>query len=223
MKAANATKTALIIIDVQNGFLHPTHWGTSRSTPDCEENIALLLTAARAHNKKQGGGGGGGNPSFVAVCHVHHHSIYPGSLLHPGAQVEIDGQTLDAVQPLSFARPEAGEKVFVKNVNSSFVGTELEAYLRSQGARQLVIAGLTTDHCVSTTTRMANNLRVVSAAGPGGELDEGDIVLAGDACATFAKGSFDAETVHSVNLASLNDEFAQVERTRDVLRVVFGV
>ncbi|KAI4864705.1 Isochorismatase hydrolase [Hypoxylon rubiginosum] len=217
MKAAGVAKTALIIIDVQNGFLHPTHWGTSRSTPGCEENIALLLSAAREHNKKQGGG-----PSVVAICHVHHHSIYPDSLLHPGAQIEIDGQAVDAVQPLPFARPEPDEKIFIKNVNSSFIGTELEAYLRSQGVGQLIIAGLTTDHCVSTTTRMASNLRVVSTTGPDGGLDEGDIVLAGDACATFAKGGFDAETVHGVNLASLDGEFAQVEQTQDVLRVVFG-
>ncbi|KAI6087646.1 Isochorismatase hydrolase [Hypoxylon rubiginosum] len=214
MKAANDTKTALIIIDVQNGFLHPTHWGSSRSTPNCEENIALLLNAAREHNKKQG--------DIVAICHVHHHSIYPDSVLHPGAHIEIDGQVLEAVQPLSFARPEPGEKIFVKNVNSSFIGTELEAYLRSEGVRQLIIVGLTTDHCVSTTTRMANNLRIVSTTGPSGELDEGDIIVAGDACATFAKGDYSAETVHSVNLVSLNEEFAQVERTQDVLRVVFG-
>ncbi|KAI1775855.1 Isochorismatase hydrolase [Hypoxylon cercidicola] len=221
MKPADATKTALLVIDVQNGLLHPTHWGPSRSTPDCEENIALLLSAVREHNKKQGGGPESSSNS-VAICHVHHHSIYPNSPLRPGDQIEINGQILDAVQPMSVARPEPGEKIFVKNVNSSFIGTELEAYLRGQGVRQLIIVGLTTDQCVSTTTRMASNLRVVSITSPNGDLDEGDIILAGDACATFAKGGYDAETVHGVNLASLNEEFAQVERTQDVLRVVFG-
>ncbi|OTB03881.1 hypothetical protein M426DRAFT_59581 [Hypoxylon sp. CI-4A] len=221
MKSINAAKTALIIIDVQNGFLHSAHWGPSRSTPECEENIARLLKAAREHNQKQGKEPQR-EPNTVTICHVHHHSIYPESVLYPGAQVEIDGRLLDAVQPQSFAQPGPGEKVFIKNVNSSFIGTELEPYLRSQGVRQLIIVGLTTDHCVSTTTRMANNLRIVSVASSAGGFDEGDIVLVGDACATFAKGDFDAETIHKVNLASLNEEFAQVAHTQDVLHVVFG-
>ncbi|KAI0832246.1 Isochorismatase hydrolase [Hypoxylon sp. FL0890] len=221
MKPVNDAKTALIIIDVQNGFLDPIHWGTTRSTPECEENIALLLKAAREHNKKQGEGAEAAS-NTVAVCHIHHHSIYPDSALHPTARVEINGKLVEAVQPQSFARPEPGEPVFIKNVNSSFIGTGLETYLKSQGIRQLIIVGLTTDHCVSTTTRMANNLRVISIASPTGELDEGDIILVSDACATFAKGGFDAETVHRVNLASLNEEFAQVVNTQDVLGLVFG-
>ncbi|KAI0376300.1 Isochorismatase hydrolase [Hypomontagnella monticulosa] len=221
MKSVAAAKTALILIDVQKGFLHPTHWGSSRSTPECEENITLLLNKARGYNKKQSEVSGG-TSNTVAICHVHHHSIYPDSKLHPSAQIEINGNLVDAVQPQDFARPEPSEPIFIKNVNSSFIGTELEAYLKSQEIRQLVIVGLTTDHCVSTTTRMANNLRVVSATTATGELDEGDIVLVGDACATFAKGSFDAETVHKVNLSSLNEEFAQVVNTQDVLRNVFG-
>ncbi|KAI1383822.1 Isochorismatase hydrolase [Hypoxylon trugodes] len=215
MKSANTAKTALVIIDVQNGFRHPTHWGASRSTPECEDSIALLLKTAREHNEKQG-------KNTVVICHVHHHSIYPDSMLYPGAQIEIDGKIVDAVQPQPFATPNPGEPIFVKNVNSSFIGTNLENYLKDQNIRQLIILGLTTDHCVSTTTRMASNLRVVSVKTPTGELDEGDIILVRDACATFSKGDFDAEIVHKVNLASLNEEFAQVANTQDVLRVVFG-
>ncbi|KAI2774509.1 Isochorismatase hydrolase [Daldinia loculata] len=215
MKPANSAKTALIIIDVQNGLRHPTHWGTSRSTPEFEENVALLLNAAREYNKKLG-------EDAVDIYHVHHHSIYPNSILYPGTQVEIDGKLVEGIQPLSFAQPEPQEPVFIKDVNSSFIGTKLEAHLKDQRVRQLVIMGLTTDHCVSTTTRMANNLRVVSVTSPTGELDEGDIVLVGDACATFSKGGIDAETVHKVSLVTLNDEFAQVVNTQDVLRIVFG-
>jgi isochorismate hydrolase len=48
--------------------------------------------------------------------------------------------------------------VFRKHVNSAFIGTGLEAYLQTQGIRDLVLVGLTTDHCVSTSARMAANL-----------------------------------------------------------------
>ncbi|KAI0892042.1 Isochorismatase hydrolase [Annulohypoxylon nitens] len=219
MKSVSAAKTALIIIDIQDGFFHPTHWGSNRSTPDFEQNVALLLKAAREHNKKQGAGE---TSNAVVVCHVHHHSIEPNSPLRPGAKVEVNGQLVEGLQPQAFVRPQQDEPRFIKNVHSSFVGTGLEAYLRERGVRQLVITGLTTDHCVSTTTRFANNLRIVSITGPNGELDEGDIVVADDACATYAKGDFDAETVHKVHLASLKGEFAQVEKTQDILRILFG-
>ncbi|KAI1103824.1 Isochorismatase hydrolase [Jackrogersella minutella] len=225
MKSTDTAKTALIIIDVQYGLQHPTYWGPSRSTPQCEDNVKLLLNTAREYNKKQGKGegAGAGEPlNKVAICHVSHHSILPNSPLSPGARFELDGKLVEGLQPLPFARPEPDEPLFIKDVNSSFIGTELEAYLRGQKVRQLVIVGLTTDHCVSTTTRMASNLRVVSVTNPTGEVDEGDIVLVSDATAAFAKGDFDAETVHEVNLASLNGEFAQVVKTQDVLRVVFG-
>ncbi|KAH8649805.1 isochorismatase hydrolase [Xylariales sp. PMI_506] len=219
MKEATSRKTAIILIDVQNGFRHPTHWGSTRSTPTCEENISRLLSAARNFNKTTASS----PESQVLICHVHHHSIQPDSQLHPSKLIEVDGERVLAVRPQHFAVPVEGEPIFVKNVNSSFIGTDLEATLRREGVRQLVICGLTTDHCVSTTTRMAKNLRVVDAVQDSGEVvEEGDIVLVSDACATFAKGGFDAELVHEVNLASLNEEFAQVGKTELVLPAIFG-
>ncbi|KAK8071351.1 isochorismatase family protein [Apiospora hydei] len=235
MKSALRAKTALILIDVQNGFLHPSYWGTERSTPQCEANIAQLLAQARAHNAKARESSSpsdeGGDDGTVLICHVHHHSITPSSMLHPDQTVEVDGVPRRAVDAQPFAAPLAGETVWTKDVNSAFVGTGLEAYLRSHRVRQLVVCGLTTDHCVSTSTRMAGNLRIVD------EVDEdqsekkkftvvkseGDIVLVGDACATYAKGGFEAETVHRVSLASLDGEFVHVAGTADVVGTVFGV
>ena len=54
-----------------------------------------------------------------------------------------------------------------KGVNSAFIGTQLEEILKESEVRTLVIAGLTTDHCVSTTTRMAANLGVCERFGDG--------------------------------------------------------
>lgn len=61
---------------------------------------------------------------------------------------------------LPYAQPLEGEAVVTKGVNSGFIGTELEAMIRQRGIRTLVIGGITTDQCVSTTTRMAANLGV---------------------------------------------------------------
>lgn len=191
MSAIQVQKPALVLIDVQQGFLHPTHWGIQRSNPAFESNISKILSAFRQRK----------DPIF----HVAHHSVDPASQLHPGncpSQVDF----------LPFAAPLVGEPVFIKNVNSAFIGTQLEQAIRDAGITELFIAGLTTDHCVSTSTRMAANLHVVG--------ENGKVYLVGDAVANWEKGKWDAETVHQVHLASLDGEFAEVVKTEEVVRAL---
>lgn len=178
---------ALLVIDVQQGFDDP-RWG-ARNNPGAEQRIAELLEAWRAT----------GRP----VIHVQHLSLEPQSPLRedaPGHAFKID------------ALPMAGEPVFRKHVNSAFIGTGLETHLRSNGIDTLVLAGLTTDHCVSTTARMAGNLGF-------------DVTVVEDATATFDRRDADgthysADLMHRIALASLHGEFATVRNSRDVLVAV---
>ena len=69
---------------------------------------------------------------------------------------------------------------------------------------------------------MAANLGWRNEPGAGGHVEDGNVVLVADACATFARGRFVAETVHDVALASLDGEFADVLGTEEVVRGLFG-
>lgn len=176
---------ALILIDIQKGFDDAAYWGP-RNNPQAEANAGKLLAAWRASQRP--------------VFHVQHRSVTPGSPLRPG-QPGCDHKP--EVQPLP------GEPVIGKNVNSAFIGTDLEAQLRERRIDTVVIAGLTTAHCVSTTTRMAGNLGFRT-------------LLAADSCATHARTghdgrAYDAESVHAAELAALHGEFAEVVDTGALL------
>ena len=176
---------ALIVVDVQEALADR---GTGeRNNPQAEANIARLLTAWRSS----------GRP----VRHVVHDSTEPNSQLRPG----LPGNAIQAA-----AAPADGEPVYRKNVNSAFIGTTLENDLRRDGIDTLVIVGLTTNHCVSTTVRMAGNLGFAT-------------FVVSDATAAFDRKALDgsrrpAEQVHAGALSDLNEEFATVVNTSEVLQ-----
>ena len=179
---------ALLLIDIQIAFDDP-YWG-ARNNPGAEENAGRLLAHWRA----------AGAPVF----HVRHLSVEPNSPLNPKA-----GRT--GFHPAVI--PHEGERAYEKSVNSAFIGTNLEADLRAAGIERLVICGLTTPHCVSTSTRMAANL--------GFSVD-----LVHDACAAFTQnvdtswrdgGEVAPKFIHQAALDQLNGEFAQVVGAEEVL------
>lgn len=176
--------TALLLIDVQRAWDDPA-WGV-RSTPGAEAHVARLLAAFRA----------AGRP----VLHVRHASGNPASPLHP----DQPGHAFKAE-----AQPLPGEPVFTKSVHAAFLGTGLEDHLRAHGITHLVIAGITTHLCVSSTARLGSNLgfavTVVSDASSALSLDDGE------------GGRIPAETAHRVALAELRGQFAEVRTTEAVL------
>ena len=177
-------KKALIIIDVQKAF-DDKKWG-DRNNLNAEENISKILQFCR----KKG----------WLVIHIQHISDNPHSVFHP---MNVGFAIKEIVEPID------DEVIITKKVNSSFIGTNLEEYLKVNEISTVVITGLTTPHCVSTTTRMSGNLGF-------------NTYLISDATAAFGLKDqngryYDAETIHNISLATLHDEFATILTTEQLI------
>ena len=183
MNISRLDKPALILIDIQKGFNDIEYWGGERNNFDAEKNASELLSLWRENN--------------FPIFHIKHCSSNLNSILNEN---NIGNEFKDIVMPID------GEKIIKKNVNSAFIGTDLKEQLDNNKINKLVIVGLTTDHCVSTTTRMAGNFGY-------------ETYLISDATATFNKKgidgkNFSANLIHETALASLNVEFASVVTTK---------
>jgi nicotinamidase-related amidase len=177
----------LIIVDMQKAFLHPS-WG-ERNNANAEENIICLLKHWRKVSQP--------------IIFIQHKSENENSLFHPSK---------DTYGFMDNISPNENDHVITKKVNSAFIGTNLELQLRNMKSSNIVITGLTTNHCVETTTRMAGNL----AFNP---------ILISDACATFERKGlngqiYSSELIHEITLLNLNEEFAQIMDTQMVLQTV---
>ncbi len=151
----------------------------NRNNPQAEENISSLLEQWRATNRP--------------IFHIQH----------------VEGTYKPAHDFKDLVKPLPEEPVIRKVVNSSFIGTNLECSLRERQIETVVIVGLTTNHCVETTTRMSGNLGF-------------NTYLVTDATATFdRKGPdgtiYSADTIHNMTMVNLNEEFATIVTTEQVL------
>lgn len=178
--------TALILIDLQQGLTAGAYYGHHRNNPDMEIKILQLLQHFRKSN--------------LQVFHVRHSSQDPRSPLH---RESVGFEFIETLSPI------ADEGIFTKQVNSAFIGTDLEAVLKDEKIKQLIMVGMTTNHCISTSVRMGSNLGF-------------QILLPHDATAAFShtdwQGTYrSAEEIHLSALAHLDGEFAEIVSVRALL------
>lgn len=182
-------RPALLLVDIQKGMDEEAYYGGNRNNRDAELKAASILATWRKLE--------------LPIFHVKHSSQNPQSPLH---------HTHSGFAIKEEVQPQGNEPVIVKNVNSAFIGTDLKERLDAQNIKKLVVVGLTTNHCISTTVRMAGNLGY-------------ETILIADATATFDRigingERYDAELIHLTALANLQEEFAAIVNTKDLLEQI---
>lgn len=155
--------TALVMIDMQRDFLEPGGFGAALGNDVSRLRGAIdpasrLLAAFRA---------AGMMVVHTRECHRSDLSDLPPTKRDRGNPVLRIGQTgpmgrvLVAEEPGTEIIPElapvAGEVVIDKPGKGAFHATQLGAQLKRQAIRQLIFAGVTTEVCVQTTMREAND------------------------------------------------------------------
>jgi nicotinamidase-related amidase len=161
--ALDLERTALIIIDMQRDFLEPGGFGETLGNDVSQLAAAVgpcraVLDAARR----------------IAMLVIHTREGHRPDLSDaPPAKVERGAPSLRIGAPGPMGRilvrgepghdiiaalyPAAGEPVIDKPGKGAFYQTELELMLRNRGIENLLVAGVTTEVCVNTTVREAND------------------------------------------------------------------
>lgn len=156
-------KTAVVIIDMQRDFLEPGGFGESLGNDVSLLSAAIapckaLLSAARQHemlviHTREG--------HLPDMSDAHKAKVERGDprvrigQLGPMGRILIRGEPgQDIIHELY---PLLGEPVIDKPGKGAFYATDLQAILESNTIENLIVCGVTTEVCVHTTVREAND------------------------------------------------------------------
>jgi len=155
--------TALLVIDMQRDFIERGGFGEALGN-DVSRLAAIVPTVrdllgwARAHGIRVVHTREGHRPD-LADCPLAKRQRGRPTLrigdAGPMGRILVDGQPGNDIVP--DLAPRAGETVIVKPGKGAFYATPLDELLRSQQITHLILAGVTTEVCVQTTMREAND------------------------------------------------------------------
>lgn len=177
--------TALLVIDFQQEYFE----GGKLPIPD---GRAALDQARRLTDFADRHG--------IKVFHIQHAGANGGPLF------AADGESMAFHRDIL---PQPHHEQLRKTTASSFASTDLHARLQDHGIKTLILCGLMTHMCVSTTARDARPLGY-------------QVIVAGDACATRDIEAWDGGIVghaelHRAALTEISDSFGEILRTADIL------
>ncbi len=157
------TRAALLIIDMQRDFLEPGGFGEMlgndvdqlRRTIEPNRRLLAAWRAARLpvmHTRE------GHRPDLADLPpakKIRGHSAKGIGDVGPMGRILVRGEPgHDIIAELA---PMPGEPVIDKPGKGAFFATDLHAILQNRGITQLIVTGVTTEVCVNTTVREAND------------------------------------------------------------------
>ena len=158
--ALRPKSTALLVIDMQRGFVDPGEAMEVPAARDSVSRIRTLIDAFRAKHRpviftefvysKAA-------PLLVGALHPEHRRAAPGAprgFGRPSSSCQEDDPSVVTVAALA---PRPDELVIRKRWYDAFAGTPLDGALRAQGVDTLVVTGTMTDICVLATVVGAFN------------------------------------------------------------------
>lgn len=152
-RSENRTRSAFLVIDMENGFVSPESAHCIRGAPDTVPTLSQAVKTAREK----------GIPVFFVK------RIYRGD----GSDVELtryagwkeggramapSSEGSRSAQAPEGLRPQPGDYTIIKPRWSAFFHTELDLILRRLDVRTVILTGTTTPNCIRTTAYDANSL-----------------------------------------------------------------
>ncbi len=156
-------RVAFVIIDMQRDFVEPGGFGAALGNDvsllrSAIAPIGAVLAACRAagvlviHTRE------GHRPDLSDLNGAkHRRGRFATRIGDAGPMGRILIRGAEGHEIIAELRPEAGEPVIDKPGKGAFYATDLETILRGRGITQLILAGVTTEVCVHTTLREAND------------------------------------------------------------------
>jgi biuret amidohydrolase len=155
--------TALIVIDMQRDFIEPGGFGEALGNDVARlgaivPTVRALLDWARAHGIGVLHTREGHRPDLADCPPAKLHRGDPAMRIGakgPMGRILVDGEPGNDI--VAALVPLDGEPVIVKPGKGGFWATPLDEMLRWRGVTHLILAGVTTEVCVQTTMREAND------------------------------------------------------------------
>ena len=192
------TRTALLVIDIQNTYLEvaPDAVEAERWAPFRERmnktvipNTAKLIAHCRKH---------GVEVIFARIaCLKSDGRDRSLSQKKPGFNYLLLPKEREDSQLVPELTPDAEDIVVIKTTDSALTGTNLRLVLRNMEISDVMVAGIFTDQCVSSTVRSLAD-------------ESFGVVVVEDCCAAAT------DELHLNELKSINMIYCHVEQSEDV-------